>query len=111
MSDATRRTRRRTTTTSTEEAILTVTASGVGISEDRREVIEVRQFAVEPATVRVNAGVTKSLSQFEFLRVDVSIAVPCYVEEIEQVLANVSDLVADALDEEVEKYLGNEEGK
>lgn len=109
MAEIGRRSRTRREETRVEEAVLSVTASGVGISDDKRKVIEVRKFETEPAYVRVNAGVTKNLGNFESLRVDVSFTVPCYTEEIEKVQKRVAALVADALDEEVEQYLGKGE--
>lgn len=106
-----RRTRvRPAVTIDAQDAVLTVMSSGVcvdgGVS-DTREVIEVREFATNPAYVKVQAGVTKSLGDYEFLRVDVSISVPCYVEEIDTVYSAVAEKVSDRLTQEVEAYLGD----
>lgn len=109
MPEVARRTRARRDVERTEEAVLTVRSSGVGIDEDKRKVIEVRKFETDPAYVRVSAGVTKNLGNYESLRVDVSLSVPCYTEEMEKVQKKVASLVADMLDEEVEQYLGKEE--
>lgn len=108
MSD-TRRTRVRQSAHTTQDSVLTVTASGVGVAEEKRKVLEVRRFETEPAYVRVNAGVTKNLGNYESLRVDVSLSVPCYVEEISAVEKKVAALVADMLDAEVEEYVGKEQ--
>jgi hypothetical protein len=81
-------------------------ASGVGVAEEKRTVLEVRKFETDPAFVRVNAGVTKNLGNYESLRVDVSITAPCYVEEIDKVQKAIAEKVATMLDEEVETYLG-----
>lgn len=106
MAEVARRTRTRREVERTEEALLTVTASGVGIDDEKRKSIEVRKFETDPAYVRVNAGVTKNLGNYESLRVDVSLTVPCYVEEMERVQKRTAELVADMLDAEVEQYLG-----
>lgn len=98
----------RNSTAAVHESVLTVTGSGVGVTEEKRKVLEVRRFETEPAYVRVNAGVTKNLGNYESLRVDVSLTVPCYVEEIEKVQPRVAGLVADMLDKEVEEYVGKE---
>mgnify|MGYP000843960957 FL=1 len=91
---------------STEETVLTVTASRAGVpDEEKIKVIEVRSFVTDTANVRVSAGVTKNLTNYEFLRVDVSISAPCYVEEIEEVRARLGVLVSDSLTEEVDAYL------
>lgn len=100
--------RTRTNVQATHEATVSVLASGVGVDEMKRKVIEVRKFETEPAFVRVNAGVTKNLGDYESLRVDVAITVPCYVEEIETVQKRTAALVADMLDTEVEEYIGKE---
>lgn len=108
MVDVARRTRTRKDVGRVEESLLVVTASGVGVDEEKRKAIEVRKFETDPAFVRVNAGVTKNLGNYESLRVDVSLTVPCYVEEIEAVQKRTAGLVADMLDTEVEQYLGAE---
>ena len=91
-----------------EDTVVVVTASGVGLDENERTVLEVRKFETEPAYVRVNAGVTKNLGNYESLRVDVAITVPCYVEEIGEVQTRVADMVAERLDTEIENYMGKE---
>ena len=72
------RTRRvRTVTQETHDTVLSVFASHVGVESEKREVIEVRQFMTDPAFVRVSAGVTKNLGNYESLRVDVAVTAPC----------------------------------
>lgn len=95
------------------EEVVTVHKTVVGSSpdemgEETREVMSVRKFSTEPAYVRVTAGVTKKTAPYEGLRIDVSISVPCYVEEIPDVYGQVSDMVAERLDFEVNEYLGGE---
>jgi hypothetical protein len=97
-----RRTRRPVVATADE--VIRVMTSAFGVEESEREDIEARKFAVEPAYVRVNAGVTKNMGNYESLRVDVSITVPCYTEEVDDVQARVSDRVADLLADELKKY-------
>lgn len=101
--------RARTGDTLTGQSVVTVQASGVCVENgDRRDIIEVTQFVTEPAYVRVSAGVTKKLADYESLRVDVSMSVPCYVEEIDTVFPRVAARVSELLTEEVEAYLGDE---
>lgn len=91
----------------TGESVLVVTASGFGIdTKERRDVIDVSQFATEPAYIRVSAGVTKKLADYESLRVDVALSVPCYVEEMDSMYDKVAAKVSDLLTAEVEAYLG-----
>lgn len=102
------RIRRRASEEVTHEAVVSVMSSGAGIAEEKRKVLEVRKFETEPAFVRVNAGTTINLGNYESLRIDVSLSVPCYVEEIEKVQKRVASLVADMLSEEKEAYTGKE---
>jgi hypothetical protein len=78
--------------------------------EEIAEEIEVEQFEVEPAYVRAGAGVTRNLGDYESLRVDVSITIPCYKEDIERTYDVAADMVAAYLQDEVDKYL-KDEGK
>jgi hypothetical protein len=80
-----------------------VTASLYG-QEKQTEEIYVQRFEVDPAYVRVNAGVTRNLGNYESLRLDVSITVPCYVEQIQETFDAVSTRVAALLESEIEKY-------
>lgn len=86
--------------------------SGQDVTENN-ETIErdVHVFITDPAYVRVNAGVTKNMGNFESLRVDVSITMPCYRETTDEVFEVLSDNVATLLDNEVDQYLGVEEGE
>lgn len=79
--------------------------------EQRDSVIH--KFETEPAYVRVQAGVTKSLgaNTYEFLRLDVSISMPCYKEEVDQTFEEVAERVSVLLDQEVVNYLGAEDGE
>lgn len=106
MSDGRVRRQRAARSVETHETILTVTASGVGVDEDRREVLQVRKFETEPAYVRVSSGVTKSTGSYESLRVDVAISVPCYVEEVPAVFTRLEAEVAEYLDTALDNYLG-----
>mgnify|MGYP000093891773 CR=1 FL=1 len=80
------------------------------IEEDKLEqqVLEVHEFQTTPAMVEVKAGMTKAIGQFEFLRVDVGITRPCYTEEIEEVQGEVAIKVANALNDELDNYLGEQ---
>lgn len=80
--------------------------TALGEEEISDEILTVQKFEVEPAYVRVNAGVTKRIGEYESLRVDVSISVPCYKEEIEEIIPAVADIAADKLDDEVDKFMG-----
>lgn len=73
--------------------------------EDSEE-IETQVFEVEPAYARVGAGVTRKLQEYESLRVDVGASIPCYREQLAEQMEATAEFVAERLDIEVGKYLG-----
>ena len=83
---------------------LTISSKYMGKDESTPKNIEVRKFEVEPAYVRVSAGMTKNMGNYESLRVDVALTVPCYTEEIDKVVPLVADKVAAFLQDELSNY-------
>ncbi len=86
----------------------TVTTSVVKGEETELVTKEVEVFDVDPAYVSVKAGVTRSLAQYEFLRVDVSIMMPCYKEMVNETYEAIADQVSEMLENEVEQYISTE---
>jgi len=76
--------------------------------EEIYEELDVEDFVVDPAFVRASAGVTKSLKQYESLRVDVSVTLPCYKEDILRAHGVAADMVSTLLDEELSRYLNED---
>ena len=62
------------------------------------ETILVRKFDTEPAYVSVKLGVTKNMGNYEFLRIDVGVSMPCYSEEVTEVEGQVAEWVDSRLD-------------
>jgi hypothetical protein len=54
------------------------------VSITRLENTEVREFKTAPATVRRSFGVTLNQGNFESCRIDASVTVPCYLEDVER---------------------------
>lgn len=75
--------------------------------KEREETLLERTFpaGVEPASVRVGAGLTISTGNFEFLRIDVSVTLPCLPSETREGYEQASEFVADFLNEEEAKWL------
>ena len=71
--------------------------------------LEVQKFVTDPAFVRVSAGQTRQIVEFESVRVDIAVTIPCYKEEVEDVIAEATEMVADRLEKELDFYLGAEE--
>lgn len=88
---------------SAEETVI-VSSSYGGKDSNRTEKLKVRKFLVEPAYVRVNAGMTKNMGNYESLRVDVSLTIPCYAEEIDKVFPVVADKASVFLQDELKNY-------
>lgn len=77
--------------------------------EVESEEIEVHVFETEPAYVRVAAGQTINLGDFESLRVDVAVTMPCYAEQVGDTQKECAEWVAARLGAEVDQYLGEED--
>lgn len=59
-----------------------------------------------PAYVSVAVGQTVKIGEFEFLRMDVAVSLPVFVEDIETGYAEASDFAGDKLNEEYNRWLG-----
>lgn len=59
----------------------------VGEAETKNEELKVSCFVTEPAKVSVGMGLTVNLGNYESARIDVSVVVPCYREEIDDAYA------------------------
>jgi|SRR5690606_9353805 len=81
--------------------------------EELQEVVSSESFppGVEPAFVRVSAGNTYNLGNFESMRLDVSVTLPCLPSKIEETYTRASDFVAEKLGEEEGLWLGRSKGK
>jgi hypothetical protein len=91
------------------ENVQRVTTELYGKTEERVE-RDVEVFVTEPAFLRLNVGVTKNLGNYESLRVDVAVTVPCYKEVLEQTFDGGAEKVNALLSAEVDRYLNAEEG-
>jgi hypothetical protein len=62
-------------------------------SETSDDTLTVHKFITEPASVRVGMGMTISLGNYESVRIDVNLSVPCYKEEVNDAYAYASEWV------------------
>ena len=104
---ATRRRRRAETTVAAGHK--RVRTTHLGSETESTEELDVQTFETDPAYVRVNVGTTKSIGEYESLRVDVSISMPCYKEEIETMIPKIADVAAEHLDEQIDLFMGTGE--
>jgi len=75
-----------------------------GQDESEIEDYAVERFEVEPAYVKVSAGVTRNLGNYESLRLDVMVTVPCYREHVNETFTAVAEQVSNLLADELAKY-------
>ena len=80
-------------------------------AEEPAETIEgeVELFATTPAQVTIGAGVTKNTGNYESLRLEVRLTVPCYKEDLDQTADNTAAIVSERLNAEVEQYMNGGE--
>ena len=85
--------------------------AGVSPSESTdEETIDVRQFTTDTAEVGTSVGITLNMGDFEFVRIDVTYKVPCYVEESEDAYAYAYKFASEKLRQHIaEIRLGNKE--
>lgn len=90
------------------EAERVTTSAAYGREETEREDLGGSSFppGVEPAFVRVSAGGTYNLGNFESLRLDVSVTIPCRPDRIDRAYQQASEFVAEKLGEEESNWMG-----
>jgi len=75
------------------------------LSEEQEEVeFDAEIFETDPAYVRVSNGVTKNIGEYESLRIEVSVSMPCYKEMVDEVSADCGEYVAKRLEQELDEY-------
>lgn len=68
---------------------------------EEREQIEVSRFVTDTAFVTFACGVTRNMGNYESLRMEVRVTLPCYVEEIDEVYLKAKEWVDERLNKEL----------
>jgi hypothetical protein len=104
---------RRARPTRQESGEVTVTSEAYGHEEVSEQRLPSRVFppGVEPAHVRLGIGKTISLGDFEFLRIDAAVTLPCLPEEVPDTLVEAGELAARALLDEECAWMGPPKAK
>ena len=68
----------------------------------KNETLQVHRFLTEPAKVSVSMGLTLNLGNFQTARLDISLLVPCYREEVEGAYAYAREWVETRVNAEAE---------
>jgi hypothetical protein len=81
---------------------------GVYHEEDREVEVLRAKFSEEdpPAFVKVSAGLTINMGNFESLRVDCAVTLPCKRTDLEAAYRTASDFVSERVSEEQTAWLG-----
>lgn len=80
-------------------------SSGEQVGDEETEITsDIHVFVTEPAYVRISHGMTSNMGNFESLRIDVAVTMPCYREDVDETRARISDYVAECLESEVGSY-------
>lgn len=80
--------------------------SGESESDPVNETIQVTKFETEPAKVRVGFGLTINMGNYESARLDVSVEVPCYKEQVDDAYERAKDWVEERVQREVADIKG-----
>ena len=96
----------------TENGLLYVSRhyNGEEESEDASEsIIEIKDFETTPARVNLKYGLTMNMGNYESVRVDVGIDIPCYVEEIDAAYKKAQEFVIEKINQEKNEVRGEDE--
>lgn len=77
--------------------------------ENESNQLEVMTFQVEPAYVRASFGLTINMGNYESVKCDVSVTLPCYVEEIPEALSVAQKLAEDEVSRQQRIVKGKED--
>ncbi len=76
--------------------------------DEHEEVVSVPTFNTDPARVMVLGGITRNMGNFNFVKVEVSVDMPCYPEtsEIDRAYTLASDIVEEKVQRELDFATG-----
>lgn len=89
-----------------DEGYIEVTSTVLKKTTTQAKKIKIRPFATVPAHVEVHFGTWFPTGDMAGAKVDVTIRVPAYIEEIVDVFNQVRDLADDLLEKEVARITG-----
>lgn len=81
------------------------------VIKDESEIVMVRQFVTEPAMIRRGYALTINMGNFESAKIDVSISIPAYIEEMHDVDAYARDWCEQRIVQEKNEVMGVVEEK
>lgn len=84
--------------------------SGEAEADPVNETIQVTKFETEPAKVHVGFGLTINLGNYESARLDVSVEVPCYKEQVDDAYQAAKGWVEQRIHQEIEEIKSSSAG-
>lgn len=87
-----------------------VSSTVMGKTTKKGEPIKVRPFVTTPAQVEVHMGAWFPTGDMAGAKVDVTVRMPCYVEEISSAYVQTRDLVDKLMEREVTRMQGGDQG-
>lgn len=81
------------------------------LSKHENRILKVVPFETPPAFVRRGYGLTLNLGNFESARVDISLTVPCYVQDVEEADEFARQFVERRIKAETASARGNSDDK
>lgn len=84
-------------------ATVTKVYGKIGLPDTKDEELAVRTFITNPAMVEIGYGLTLNIGNYESARIDVRIALPCYVEETDQAFAFAKKWTEERIQTEVKE--------
>jgi hypothetical protein len=92
-----------------EEGEVLVTSTLLGKTTKKGEPIKVRPFITTPAQVEVHMGAWFPTGDMAGAKIDITVRVPCYIEEISSVYVQTRQLVDKLMGREVKRMSGEED--
>ena len=88
-----------------------VSSTLMGKTTQKGEPLTVRPFITTPGQVEVHKGAWFPTGDMAGAKVDITVRMPCYVEEISSAFMQVNRLVEALMDKEVARMTGETDGK
>lgn len=92
-----------------EEGFVEVSSTVIGKTERKGSPLKVRPFVTTPAQVEVHMGTWFPTGEMRGAKLDITIRVPCYIEEISVVFKACRKLVDALMEREIKRMEGGEE--
>lgn len=80
---------------------VTVLRSSFGVVNQEEEVIDVREFKTTPAMVKVGMHRVVNLGDYNSLKVEVAVEIPCYAEEVTSVMSKATQFCEKRLNKQI----------